>query len=105
MILALSISWDFTGPKWSRKEFAIKDAAVELLTKNVLAQKLLLKEIVEATTKKIASVEMRRIKTARKKAAEEDACRVFGRNLRALLLQNPKRADKILDQGSIWKMF
>ena len=40
--------------------------------------------------------ELRRIKSFRRKSAEDDSCRVFGRNLRALLLQNPKRCKNIL---------
>ena len=84
---ALSIKWDFTGPGWNRKDWATKDALVYLLGKNVLHEKLLMTEILDLSTKKLSSSEMRRIKTARRKAAVEDSCSVFGRNLKALLLQ------------------
>lgn len=42
------------------------------------------------------SAEMRRVKANRRKSAEDDSCHVFGRNLRALLLQNPQRCEIIL---------
>lgn len=52
---ALSIQWDFNGPKWNRKDGVVNDIIANKYGKNILFERILMKEIGDLATKKISA--------------------------------------------------
>lgn len=80
---ALSTSFTIVGPNWARRNTTVGNVIGEVFGKAILQERSLTKSLIDNTVDKFQSMELRRLKALRKKAAEDGSCAVFRSNLKA----------------------